>query len=217
MSRVLQKDAEQESQMRAEIQDMKQELSTVNMMDEFARYARLERKINKMTDKLKTHVKARTAQLAKIKWVISVAFYVLQAALMISLIWKYYSVPVAVVPSKWITPLDRLVAFPTRVAGQELCAAGQRSIQPPFHASSGAMGYSCSLSSWTGDVCASPLLVGQERHRLTQQQVYLALGKDREQGTQPQRRGGPGHQLPVSITTRDTFFPQRMRSQLRRR
>ncbi|KAK2118172.1 GET complex subunit get1, partial [Saguinus oedipus] len=107
MSRVLQKDAEQEAQMRAEIQDMKQELSTVNMMDEFARYARLERKINKMTDKLKTHVKARTAQLAKIKW----------AALMISLIWKYYSVPVAVVPSKWITPLDRLVAFPTRVAG----------------------------------------------------------------------------------------------------
>uniref|UniRef100_A0A8I6AAH3 Guided entry of tail-anchored proteins factor 1 n=1 Tax=Rattus norvegicus TaxID=10116 RepID=A0A8I6AAH3_RAT len=55
ISRVLQKDAEQESQMRAEIQSMKQELSTVNMMDEFARYARLERKINKMTDKLKTH------------------------------------------------------------------------------------------------------------------------------------------------------------------
>ncbi|XP_027951406.1 tail-anchored protein insertion receptor WRB isoform X4 [Eumetopias jubatus] len=116
MSRLLQKDAEQEAQMRAEIQNMKQELSTVNMMDEFARYARLERKINKMTDKLKTHVKARTAQLAKIKWVISVAFYILQAALMVSLIWKYYSVPVAVVPSKWITPLDRLVAFPTRVA-----------------------------------------------------------------------------------------------------
>ncbi|KAB0388953.1 hypothetical protein E2I00_017124 [Balaenoptera physalus] len=34
MSRVLQKDVEQESQMRAEIQGMKQELSTVNMMDE---------------------------------------------------------------------------------------------------------------------------------------------------------------------------------------
>nr|XP_030691299.1 tail-anchored protein insertion receptor WRB isoform X4 [Globicephala melas] len=55
MSRVLQKDVKQESQMRAEIQGMKQELSTVSMMDEFARYARLERKINKMTDKLKTH------------------------------------------------------------------------------------------------------------------------------------------------------------------
>uniref|UniRef100_A0A2K5F1E3 Uncharacterized protein n=1 Tax=Aotus nancymaae TaxID=37293 RepID=A0A2K5F1E3_AOTNA len=96
MSRVLQKD----------IKDMKQELSMVNMMNEIARYARLERKINKMTDKLKTQMKAWTALLAKIKWVISVAFYILQAALMISLIWKYYSDPVAVVLSKWITSLD---------------------------------------------------------------------------------------------------------------
>uniref|UniRef100_A0A2K5I3Y4 Uncharacterized protein n=1 Tax=Colobus angolensis palliatus TaxID=336983 RepID=A0A2K5I3Y4_COLAP len=73
MSRVLQADAEQESQMRAEIH----KLSMVNMMEEFASYAVLERKINKMTDKLKTHVKARTTQLAKIKWMTSVTFYVL--------------------------------------------------------------------------------------------------------------------------------------------
>lgn len=52
---MLQKDAEQESEMRAEIQEMKKEQSSISMMDEFARYARLERKINKMTDKLKTH------------------------------------------------------------------------------------------------------------------------------------------------------------------
>ena len=52
---MVQKDAEQESEMRAEIQEMKKEQSSISMMDEFARYARLERKINKMTDKLKTH------------------------------------------------------------------------------------------------------------------------------------------------------------------
>ncbi|CAN2389516.1 tail-anchored membrane protein insertion into ER membrane, partial [Pristimantis euphronides] len=55
VSRLLQKDAEQEQQMRSDIQSMKQELSSISMMDEFARYARLERKINKLTDKLKTH------------------------------------------------------------------------------------------------------------------------------------------------------------------
>uniref|UniRef100_A0A2K5XSZ8 Uncharacterized protein n=1 Tax=Mandrillus leucophaeus TaxID=9568 RepID=A0A2K5XSZ8_MANLE len=113
MSRVLQADAGQESQMRMEIH----ELSMVNMMEEFASYAMLERKINKMADKLKTHVKAQTTQLAKIKWMTSVTFYVLQVALMISLIWKYYSVAVAVVRRKWITPPDHLVAFPTRIAG----------------------------------------------------------------------------------------------------
>ncbi|XP_006002593.1 guided entry of tail-anchored proteins factor 1 [Latimeria chalumnae] len=117
ISRLLQKDAEQESQMRVEIQNMKQELSTISMMDEFARYARLERKINKMTDKLKTHVKTRTAQLAKVKWVVNIVFYIFQAALMITLIWKYYLEPVTVVPSKWIAPLERLVAFPTGIAG----------------------------------------------------------------------------------------------------
>ncbi|XP_063812659.1 guided entry of tail-anchored proteins factor 1 [Pseudophryne corroboree] len=117
VSRLLQTDVEQEQQMRADIQIMRQELSNISMMDEFARYARLERKINKMTDKLKTHVKTRTAQLAKIKWVVSIVFYVLQAALMISLIWKYYAEPVIELPSKWIAPLERLVAFPTGIAG----------------------------------------------------------------------------------------------------
>ncbi|XP_043927399.1 guided entry of tail-anchored proteins factor 1-like isoform X2 [Protopterus annectens] len=115
-SKLLQKDAEQESGMRLEIQNMKQELSSISMMDEFARYARLERKINKMTDRLKTHVKARTAQLAKIKWVVNIVFYVFQAALMVTLIWKYYSEPVIVLPSKWVAPLERLVAFPTGIA-----------------------------------------------------------------------------------------------------
>ncbi|XP_069492162.1 guided entry of tail-anchored proteins factor 1 [Ambystoma mexicanum] len=117
ISKMLQKDGEQENQMRAEIQGMKLELAAISMMDEFARYARLERKINKMTDKLKTHVKSRTAQLAKVKWVISIVFYIIQAALMVSLIWKYYSEPVTVLPSKWIAPLERLVAFPTGIAG----------------------------------------------------------------------------------------------------
>ncbi|XP_066513986.1 guided entry of tail-anchored proteins factor 1-like [Hoplias malabaricus] len=117
LSRVLQKDAAQEMEMRTEIQNMRLELSTINMMDEFARYARLERKINKTTDKLKTHVKSRTAQQAKMKWVVNIVFYILQAALMVSLIWKYYADPVTVLPSKWISPLERLVAFPSGVTG----------------------------------------------------------------------------------------------------
>ncbi|KPP77902.1 Tail-anchored protein insertion receptor WRB-like [Scleropages formosus] len=131
VSKAFQKDAEQEMEMRTEIQNMKRELATISMMDEFARYARLERKINKMTDKLKTHgkgdisghiesvkVKMRSAQLAKIKWVVKIFFYVLQAALMICLIWTYYNDPVTVLPSKWITPLERVVAFPSGVAGK---------------------------------------------------------------------------------------------------
>lgn len=39
---------------------------------------------------------------------------------MISLIWKYYSEPVTVLPSKWLAPVERLVAFPTGVAGKDI-------------------------------------------------------------------------------------------------
>ncbi|KAJ7996066.1 hypothetical protein DPEC_G00233220 [Dallia pectoralis] len=115
--KAFQNNVEDEMEMRAEIQAMKKELSSINMMDEFARYARLERKINKITDKLKTYVKSRTGQQAKIKWVINIVYYILQAVLMISLIWKYYADPVMVLPSKWISPLERMVAFPSGVAG----------------------------------------------------------------------------------------------------
>ncbi|KAL0973280.1 hypothetical protein UPYG_G00201370 [Umbra pygmaea] len=117
LSKVLQKDGEDERKMRAEIQEMKKEHNSVSMMDEFARYARLERKINKMTDQLKTHVKSRSAQTAKMKWVVNIVFYILQAALMISMIWKYYADPVTVIPNKWIAPLEWMVAFPSGVAG----------------------------------------------------------------------------------------------------
>ncbi|KAI2655973.1 Guided entry of tail-anchored proteins factor 1 [Labeo rohita] len=80
LSKVFQKDADQEMEMRTEIQNMKMELSTISMMDEFARYARLERRINKMTDQLKTLVKSRTAQQAKMKWIVNIVFYILQTA-----------------------------------------------------------------------------------------------------------------------------------------
>lgn len=47
---------------------------------------------------------------------------------MVSLIWKFYSDPVTVVPSKWIAPVERLVAFPTGVAGNQTAApTGTRS------------------------------------------------------------------------------------------
>ncbi|XP_029483652.1 guided entry of tail-anchored proteins factor 1-like isoform X3 [Oncorhynchus nerka] len=117
LSKVFQKNVEDEIEIRAAIQTMKKELSSINMMDEFARYARLERKINKMTDKLKTYVKSRTGQQTKIKWVVNIVYYILQAVLMISLIWKYYADPVTVLPSKWISPLERMVAFPSGLAG----------------------------------------------------------------------------------------------------
>uniref|UniRef100_A0AAY4AJB3 Guided entry of tail-anchored proteins factor 1 n=1 Tax=Denticeps clupeoides TaxID=299321 RepID=A0AAY4AJB3_9TELE len=55
LAKVFQNDADCEAEMRAAVQDMRKQLSAISMMDEFARYARLERKISKTTDRLKTY------------------------------------------------------------------------------------------------------------------------------------------------------------------
>lgn len=69
---------------------------------------------------------------------------------MISLIWKYYADPVTVVPSKWISPLERLVAFPSGVAGKDrwisnktliyiaMCKGLATPLHPKLHALPGA-------------------------------------------------------------------------------
>ncbi|CAN0221840.1 unnamed protein product [Lampetra planeri] len=115
--RLTQPDSGRELELREELRKMRRELATISVMDEFARYARLERRINKASDELKTSLQARTTQLTTMKWVINISFYTLQAVVMITLIWNYYSTPVAMLPSKWVSPLEKLVAFPTGVPG----------------------------------------------------------------------------------------------------
>ncbi|XP_032828632.1 guided entry of tail-anchored proteins factor 1 isoform X1 [Petromyzon marinus] len=115
--RLTQPDSGRELELREELRKMRRELATISVMDEFARYARLERRINKASDELKTSLQARTTQLTTMKWIINISFYTLQAVVMITLIWNYYSTPVAMLPSKWVSPLEKLVAFPTGVPG----------------------------------------------------------------------------------------------------
>ncbi len=43
---------EQEADLRRQLRDMQVELKTINMVDEFARYAKLERKINRLKEEL---------------------------------------------------------------------------------------------------------------------------------------------------------------------
>uniref|UniRef100_A0A8C7WTY0 Guided entry of tail-anchored proteins factor 1 n=1 Tax=Oryzias sinensis TaxID=183150 RepID=A0A8C7WTY0_9TELE len=84
LSKMIQKDAEQESEMRTEIQGMKMEQSSISMMDEFAKYARLERKINKTTDKLKTHGEMQmTVRDSRIRAGAEPRFYMLQCTFVI--------------------------------------------------------------------------------------------------------------------------------------
>uniref|UniRef100_UPI00358FFCB5 guided entry of tail-anchored proteins factor 1 n=1 Tax=Myxine glutinosa TaxID=7769 RepID=UPI00358FFCB5 len=117
VARLVQSASQREEVLRSQLRDMRKELLGISIMDEFARYARLERRVNQASQKLRTALQARTTQLTSIKWIVTISFYILQAVVMIILIWLYYSDPVAILPAKWLSPLEKLVAFPTGVPG----------------------------------------------------------------------------------------------------
>uniref|UniRef100_A0A8C4N5T1 Guided entry of tail-anchored proteins factor 1 n=1 Tax=Eptatretus burgeri TaxID=7764 RepID=A0A8C4N5T1_EPTBU len=126
VAHLVQSASKREEMLRSQLRDMRKELLGISIMDEFARYARLERRVNQASQQLRTAysflmarkvVQARTAQLTSIKWIVTISFYILQAVVMIILIWLYYSDPVALLPAKWLSPLEKLVAFPTGIPG----------------------------------------------------------------------------------------------------
>ena len=45
------------------------------MQDEFALYAKIERKVNKLTDKLTTCTSARSVQVSKASWAFTITFH----------------------------------------------------------------------------------------------------------------------------------------------
>lgn len=50
-------DTELETSLRRQVCDLKAELGGISMVDEFAKYAKIQRKLNKMTDELKNQSK----------------------------------------------------------------------------------------------------------------------------------------------------------------
>ena len=55
-----------EIKLREDIRDLRKELSKISMQDQFAVYAKTERKINKLTEKLQTCTNARSVQYSKV-------------------------------------------------------------------------------------------------------------------------------------------------------
>ena len=58
----------EEKSLHETIVDLKSELRKISMMDEFAKYAKIERKINKLTEERKKHRKYFTCPSPHVEW-----------------------------------------------------------------------------------------------------------------------------------------------------
>ena len=87
------------------------------MQEEFARYSKLQRNINKLTDKLKEDIETRRSQRMRVSYSIKCLVYVLYVIVMFFLFYWYRAEPVALLPTTWFPYVGRLLAIPTGLQG----------------------------------------------------------------------------------------------------
>jgi hypothetical protein len=106
-----------EIQLSRDIRQLRKELKEISMMDEFATYAKTERKINKMKEKLSQCASGRTVQRTKARWAFKICFNCILGMMVLATMWSWSGSPVATLPPHWVTPLGWPLSLPTGVAG----------------------------------------------------------------------------------------------------
>ena len=75
---------------------MEKELSKISMQDEFALYAKTERKIAKLSTKLSSCSSARAVQLSKASWACTITFHAILGLTLLVTLWSFGGTPVLV-------------------------------------------------------------------------------------------------------------------------
>ncbi|RUS69935.1 hypothetical protein EGW08_022307 [Elysia chlorotica] len=107
----------EELNMRAEIKDLKDEQSNLSITDDFARYARLQRKVDKLMAVVKEKGNERKQKLSYLRMAVTVGIYVMHAVVFLLLMFLLRSEPLSYLPPEWLFPLGNFVAFPTGAEG----------------------------------------------------------------------------------------------------
>ncbi|XP_050394193.1 guided entry of tail-anchored proteins factor 1 [Patella vulgata] len=109
--------SDSELDLRAQVKDLKCEQASISMADEFARYMKLQRKIDKCLQEIKSEGDPRQQNVAYVKLGVKIAIYVLHGITMLTLVLMYRSTPLLMMPPEWFTPFNKIVAMPTGEPG----------------------------------------------------------------------------------------------------
>lgn len=96
---------------------LKANQSKIRAQDEFAKYVRLERKINQLTGEHSELVKKRNSKFSGRRMILRAVCTGLLVVGHIAFLIRYRKEPVAFLPKEWFYPLNSILAFPTDIAG----------------------------------------------------------------------------------------------------
>ncbi|XP_071800501.1 guided entry of tail-anchored proteins factor 1-like [Asterias amurensis] len=108
---------QEEGRKKAELMQLQEEQSQLNVKEDFPKYARIERKINKIKDDMKKLRQGKTAKTFTFSWGLTLALNALQTCCLISVIWRYRYEPMIMLKEEWLWPLAGVVSFPSGIPG----------------------------------------------------------------------------------------------------
>lgn len=101
-----------------EISILKQEQSNISIVKEFAKHTKLQRRINKLNEDLKTHIRENASKNFKIKFICKISLYAFSVILnLLFVYYNYHKTVLRELPTDWFLPLSWLVRWPSSQVG----------------------------------------------------------------------------------------------------
>uniref|UniRef100_A0A2S2PQY0 Guided entry of tail-anchored proteins factor 1 n=1 Tax=Schizaphis graminum TaxID=13262 RepID=A0A2S2PQY0_SCHGA len=101
-----------------EISVLKNEQSQISIVKEFAKHTKLQRRINKLNEELKTHIRENSSKNLKTKFMCKVSLYAFSILLnFLFVYYNYHKTVLRELPTNWFIPLSWLVRWPSSQVG----------------------------------------------------------------------------------------------------
>ncbi|CAL7943626.1 unnamed protein product [Xylocopa violacea] len=102
-----------DKELRNDLINLKQEIVGISIVDEFSKYAKLQRKYNKLENTLKEKANERLSSRMKVQMSITYGFRILNGLLMMVLLYLYRNKPVIILPKGILWPIQSLLSWPS--------------------------------------------------------------------------------------------------------
>lgn len=112
-SRFYTRSSEQDKEIRNNLINLQQEMVGISLLDEFSKYAKLQRKYDKLENELKEKANERQSFRMRVEMSITYSFRILNGLLILILLYLYRSNPVIILPKGVLWPLQSFLSWPS--------------------------------------------------------------------------------------------------------
>uniref|UniRef100_E2J7B8 Guided entry of tail-anchored proteins factor 1 n=1 Tax=Triatoma matogrossensis TaxID=162370 RepID=E2J7B8_9HEMI len=105
------------SSLQIEIDEIKGRMNEISIKDEFAKYTKLQRLLNKKREKLKAEVQMKKKTHLKLKLGIQYSSQAILTFVCLVLFWTQRSTPVIILSENWLRPFGSILSWPTHIPG----------------------------------------------------------------------------------------------------